>query len=80
MSAPFISLSNVNVNLTSRGAPGYELDGLGSIPGRNKIFVSTPQRTDRLRFRAVSDAMHTWGWLEGEADHSPPSSAEVNRG
>jgi hypothetical protein len=29
-------------------ATGYGLDGRGSIPGKSKIFVSTPQRLDRL--------------------------------
>jgi hypothetical protein len=27
---------------------GYGLDGLGSVPGRDKIFVSTPHRSDRF--------------------------------
>jgi hypothetical protein len=27
---------------------GYRLDGRGSIPGRGKIFFSSPQRPDRL--------------------------------
>jgi hypothetical protein len=29
-------------------ATGYWLDWWGTIPGRGKIFLSTPQRPDRL--------------------------------
>jgi hypothetical protein len=67
-------------------ATGYSLDGRGSIPGRGKRFSSTPQRPYRLwgpfslisnGYRAVFPGVKQPG---READHSPPSSAEVKNG
>jgi hypothetical protein len=67
-------------------ATGYWLDHRGSIRGRDKKFFSTPERSDRL-WGPVSYPMGTGGSLlpgvkrQGrEADHTPPSSAEVKNG
>jgi hypothetical protein len=58
--------------------------GRGSIPSRGKRFFPIPQRSDRLW---VPTCLLSNGYLEllspgvkqqgREADHSPPSSAEV---
>jgi hypothetical protein len=58
---------------------GYGLDGQGSIPGKGKRFLYTPQRPDQLWgppgllssvYRcAVSPGVKR---LEHEGDHSPP--------
>jgi hypothetical protein len=55
---------------------GYGLDDLGSIPGSGNIFLfSTASRpTLGLNQSPIQ-------WVPGgEADHSPPSSAEVKKG
>jgi hypothetical protein len=64
---------------------GYRLDVRGSIPGRDKGFYSTPQRSDRVW--GPPSLLHN-GYRElrevkrprREANHTPPSSAEVNNG
>jgi hypothetical protein len=67
-------------------ATGYEVDGQSSKSGGGTIF-SFPQRPDRLRdppsllSQWVPGAISPWVKLLGhEADHSPPSSAEVKNG
>jgi hypothetical protein len=62
------------------------MDGGGSISGRGKRFLSTPQRPDRL-WGSASYLTHTnWDISPGvkrprrEADHSPASSARVKNG
>jgi hypothetical protein len=81
----FDPISNFNLDFNQiRGSPvdietGYGLDGLGSIPGRGKGFISTPQRPDRL-WDPASYAVGTEGsfprvrQLELEAHFSFPSS------
>jgi hypothetical protein len=49
----------------------YGLDGQGSIPGKDKRFLSTPMHLDT--FPGLKQ-------LECEADYSPPSSAKVKNG
>jgi hypothetical protein len=64
-----------------------ELDGGGSIPGRGKIFFSYPQCPDWQwgPLNLVSNGLR-WLFFNGierqgiEADHSPPSSAELKNG
>jgi hypothetical protein len=67
---------------------GYSLDAQNLIPSRSKKFFSTPQHADRLckgstqpPTQGVPRAL-SWEvkWPECEADHSPPSSAEVKNG
>jgi hypothetical protein len=67
-------------------AAGYMLDGRGSILGRGKRFFCATQRSDRLwcppslltsGYGTLSPAVKR---LEREAEHSPPSSDEVNNG
>jgi hypothetical protein len=55
------------------------LDGRGSNPGRDKIFIFT---TSRLTLGAPKPGSISTGVTqEGhEADHSPPSSVEVKNG
>jgi hypothetical protein len=59
-------------------ARGYGLDGRGSVPGRGKISLSST---------ALGQTLLPIQWVPGEgkrkgreADHSPPSSAEVKNG
>jgi hypothetical protein len=60
-------------------AKGYGLDGRGSIPGKGEIFFifSTVAR------RALGPTQPPIQWVKRpgrEADHSPPSNAEVKNG
>jgi hypothetical protein len=62
-----------------RMTTGYELDGRGSIPGRDKVQtasgahpVSCPTDTDR----SISGVKQQGR----EADRSPPSSAKIKHG
>jgi hypothetical protein len=62
----------------------YGLDDRGSIPGRGKGFFLQPVCPDRLGAHPASSTMGTGGPFPGgkarpgrDADHSPPSSAEV---
>jgi hypothetical protein len=61
---------------------GYVLDGRGYIPSRGKRVVCTPQRPDRLWDPPSFLPNVYWGLKRQrrEADHSPPSSAEVKNG
>jgi hypothetical protein len=65
---------------------GCGLEGRVSILGSGKRFFSIPQRPDWLLAQLVSYRMGTGGSFPGgkaagrEADHSPPSSAEVRYG
>jgi hypothetical protein len=73
---------------SSVGIPmGYELDGQGSIHGRAKRCFLTSQRPDQL----WGPTQPPIQWVPGplspgikrpgrEADHSPPSSAEIKNG
>jgi hypothetical protein len=62
---------------------GYELDDRGSIPGRGWDFSSSPPRSDRFWAHPASYPLGSRGSFPGvkrresEANHSPPSSAEV---
>jgi hypothetical protein len=60
-------------------ATGYGQDGRGSILGKGKIF--SPQRPHRL-WDPSSHLSNGYGgnFSRGEANHSPPSSAEVKNG
>jgi hypothetical protein len=63
-------------------AKDYGLDGPGSIPG-SAIFFFSPQRPDRPRphIQLVPGALSPGVKRQGrEADHSPPSSADVKKG
>jgi hypothetical protein len=64
----------------------YGLDGRGSIPGSDKIFLSSPQRPDRVcgppnllssGHRGCSLGVK---WPRREAYHPPLPSAEVKNG
>jgi hypothetical protein len=75
-----ISLRRTN---SSVGIPtGYGLDGRGSIPKREKIFLFSSVQTGSGTHPA-SYPMDPGGFIAGvkrlgrEADHSPPSNAEV---
>jgi hypothetical protein len=66
-------------------AIGYELDGLGSIPG-SALFFYSPLRPDRYlgppslssnRYRGSFVGVK---WPESDVEHSPPSSAEAKNG
>jgi hypothetical protein len=81
---------NFSVTIIYHGAgiaTGYGLDGRGSIPGRGKRSVSTPQLSDRpwsppsLLHNAYQGLFPQGGkWLKREADHSLRSSTEVKNG
>jgi hypothetical protein len=65
----------------------YRLDGEGLSPTRSKRFFCTPQCPDCLEAPPPSHLSNGyWGsfpivkWPGCEADHSPPSSAEVKNG
>jgi hypothetical protein len=62
-------------------AMGYGLDGLGSIPDRDRFFLFS------IAFRPfLGSTQPSNRWVPGvklprrEADHSPATSAEVNNG
>jgi hypothetical protein len=58
----------------------YMLDGPVSIPGMARSF-SSPQRSNRPPMQWVTETISPGVNRPGrEADHSPPSSAEVNNG
>jgi hypothetical protein len=59
--------------------PDYGLDDRGSIPDKGRGFFFWPLRPDRLWGPTTSYPMGTGGKARPgrEADHSPPSSAEV---
>jgi hypothetical protein len=65
---------------------GYGLDGHSSIPGRSKIFLFSIATRPALRpnqppIQWVPQALSSGVKRPGhEADHSPPSSAEVKNG
>jgi hypothetical protein len=68
-------------------ATGYGLDGLGSIPGMSKRFLSPSRRPDRLwtppkpRIQWVPATLSPGlKRLGHDADHSTPSSVEVMNG
>jgi hypothetical protein len=67
-------------------ATGYGLDGRGSIPGRDKIFLFSRESRSalwptRLPIQWVRGAVSPGVKRQGrEADHLPPSSAEVKKG
>jgi hypothetical protein len=65
-------------------ATSYGLDGRGSIPGRGMQFITTPYRPDQplgLPIQWIlSDLSPGVKRPEREADHLPPSSAEVRNG
>jgi len=50
------------------------MDDRGSIPSSRRDVFSSPPRPDRLWGASVTAGVK---WLGREADHSPPSSAEV---
>jgi hypothetical protein len=54
-------------------APGYRLDGCSSIPGRDMTFFFISHSLHNVFGRGVKRPGH-------EADHSPPSSADVKNG
>jgi hypothetical protein len=65
---------------------GYGMDGPGLIPGSARFF-SSPQHADRLwgppspPIKWVPGALSPGVKQQGhEADHSPPSNAEVKNG
>jgi hypothetical protein len=61
-------------------ATGYGLDGQGSIPGRGKIYFSTPPRSDRFLGppNFLSNGYRGEVKRTGrEAGHSHPSCAEI---
>jgi hypothetical protein len=67
-------------------ATGYELGDRGSIPGRGKR-LSIPERSDRLwgppsLLSNGYQKFFPWGVKRQrrEADHSPPSGAEIKNG
>jgi hypothetical protein len=61
----------------------YGLDSRGSIPGRGKLFLFYPQRPDwlwgppNLLFNGYRGSFPGLKRPGLEADHSPPSSADV---
>jgi hypothetical protein len=61
-------------------ALGYGLDSQGTIPGRSKVFFFFI--ASRLALRPGTKGLFLLGveWQGHEADHSPPSSAEVKNG
>jgi hypothetical protein len=67
-------------------ATDYELDGWYSIPGKRKIFFSSPRRPDRLwgppslLSNGYQGSITGVKWPGREADHSPASSVEVKNG
>jgi hypothetical protein len=76
----------IHLSLTFRTATGYGLDGRGSIPSRDKIFlfyvtsrpaVGPTQPPIQCVPGAVSPGVKRQG---READHSSASSAEVKNG
>jgi hypothetical protein len=55
---------------------GYGLDGWGSFPSRRKIFLFSMASRP-----AQGNNQSPFQWVLGrEADHTPPSSAEVMNG
>jgi hypothetical protein len=68
------------VRLITQSA-GYGLDGPGSIPGSARVF-SSPQRADRpwAPPSLLSNGYRGIKRQGREADHLPPSSAEVKKG
>jgi hypothetical protein len=76
----------------SRGSSGsivsdYGLDDRGSIPDKGRGFFFQPLRPDRLWGPPASYQMGTGGPFPGgkarpgrDADHSPPTNAEVKYG
>jgi hypothetical protein len=87
--------SNCWVNKQRTREPGssvgtvsdYELDGRGSIPDRDRGFFLSPLRPDRLwgppslLYNGCRGLSYPGGKArpERDADHSPPSSAEVKK-
>jgi hypothetical protein len=63
-------------------AMSYGAGRADSIPGSGKIFFSTPQRPDPLWGppSLLSNGYRGVKQQGREADHSPPSSAEVKNG
>jgi hypothetical protein len=85
--SPPLDMNQINFNKSSVSkATGYVLDGPVSIPVTARFF-SPPQRPDRLWGLPSLLSNGYRGALspevkpqEREADHSPPSSAEVKNG
>jgi hypothetical protein len=62
-------------------ATGYRLDGWGWIPGRGKIFLFSTAGPTQPPIECVPGAISPGVKRQRrEADHSPPSSAEVKNG
>jgi hypothetical protein len=67
-------------------ATGHRLDGRGSIPGRNKIFLFCTASRPALGstqppMQWVQEGLSLGvKWARHEADHSPPANAEVKNG
>jgi hypothetical protein len=76
---PFICIKQPVVTRLRTGRPTTH----GSIPDRSKGFFSSPKRTGRLGVQPSPLSSRCRGRFPGlmrrkrEADHSPPSSAEV---
>jgi hypothetical protein len=89
VSSAWVKILNIISQKSSVGiATGYGLEGRDSIPGGRKRFFSTPQCPDELW---GSPNFLSNGWVPRflplgvkqpglEADHTPPSSAEVSNG
>jgi hypothetical protein len=79
---PFNLLFDSSVGIAS----GYRLDSRGLIPGRGKRFSVFHSVQTGSGTHPASYTMFTWAlsmgvkWPGREADHSPPSSAEVKNG
>jgi hypothetical protein len=78
-----VTLSMISLASVIRGvsiATGYGLDGPGSVPGSARFF-SPRERPDRLWGppSLPSDGYQGLSPQGCEADHSPPSSAEVKK-
>jgi hypothetical protein len=66
----------------------YWSEGMGSFPGMKKKFFSFPERLDRLwvpprlqfQFNGYGGSFPGVNHPGYEADHSPPSSAEIKNG
>jgi hypothetical protein len=63
-------------------ATGYDLGDRCSIPGRGRNFSLLHSVQTGSGAHPASSPMDTSGvkWAVREADHTPPSSAEVNNG